>query len=91
MCINLAAINGQCNLILKNTGLCSVKRLPKFFDLEFSRKHYSGLQKIASTVEISEIGEEKFMKAFILFFSKDLVTLFHLIELLSVSIIGNYL
>ena len=62
-----------CRLILKEAGACTLRRLPKFYDLTFWKKYRSQLQETSSQASYDTSAFDLFYKAFINFCSKDLV------------------
>lgn len=66
----LATRNGLCHLILKETGICALRRLPRLFDLSFWKKYRLHLQKPSGDFLGRDF--EHLQQAFFTFCSKDL-------------------
>ncbi|KAI1730644.1 nuclear pore complex protein 15 [Ditylenchus destructor] len=67
--LGAASVNGSCHVVLRDTGVCVLRRLPKSFDLSFWKKYGPGLVDIPE----EDFVDNQLKKAFVVFCSKDLV------------------
>ena len=65
-----AALNGLCHLMLKETGICALRRLPRAFDLSFWTKYGAYLQR--PTGDYLGRDYEQLQSAFFTFCAKNL-------------------
>jgi hypothetical protein len=63
----------RCHLILKNSGICTLRRLPRLYDLTFWIKFRYELRETISKIDECDTAATLFHKAFINFCSKELV------------------
>lgn len=66
----LATRNNLCHLILKDTGICALRRLPRLFDLSFWKKYRTHLQRPSGDFLGRDF--EHLQQAFFSFCSKNL-------------------
>lgn len=69
-CLIPATRNNLCHLILKNSGICALRRLPRLFDLSFWKKYRQHLD--TSSGDYLGRDFEHLRSAFFTFCSKDL-------------------
>lgn len=68
--LGAAVINNLCHVILKDRGICVLRRLPQHFDLKFWKKYHQSLLQLDGGLH------DNLKKAFLSFCSKDLVSFF---------------
>lgn len=70
--LGAAVINNLCHIVLKDRGICVLRRLPQYFDLKFWKKYQQTLLQLNNEL----FGHNNFNKSFLLFCSKDLVLIY---------------
>uniref|UniRef100_A0A915ELW5 Nucleoporin Nup133/Nup155-like C-terminal domain-containing protein n=1 Tax=Ditylenchus dipsaci TaxID=166011 RepID=A0A915ELW5_9BILA len=66
--LGASCVNGLCHVVLKESGVCALRRLPKAFDLSFWERYGDGLESLIS----EPFSDDLFKQAFAVFCSKDL-------------------
>ncbi|KAI6197809.1 hypothetical protein M3Y94_01268600 [Aphelenchoides besseyi] len=68
--LGAASLNNLCHLVLAETGICALRRLPRLFDLSFWKKHRNALKR--PTNEFLGRDFDKLQSSFFKFCAKDL-------------------